>query len=57
MGKPSDLEEIRNFIRNKLIEEYGDAVTSGKESNQIIVDTETKYYGNSDVWIGFCYFH
>jgi hypothetical protein len=58
MKKPKDLEEVRNFIRDKLIEEYGDAVLiSSDESKNIVIDTETKYKGNSDVWIDLCYFH
>ncbi len=57
MRKPKDIEEVEKFIFDKLKEEYGDNVLSEKPSKQIVVDTETKYYGNSDVWIDLEYFH
>lgn len=55
--KPKDIEEIQKFIFDKLKEEYGNYVISEKPRNQIVVDTETDYRGNSDVWIDLSYFH
>lgn len=55
--KPKDIEELQKFIFEKLKEEYGDSVLSEKPTNTIVVDTETKYFGNSDVWINLDYFH
>ncbi len=57
MRKPKDIEEVEKFIFDKLKEEYGDNVLSTKPSKQIVVDTETYHYGNSDVWIDLEYFH
>ena len=51
MRKPKDIEEVEKFIFKKLKEEYGENVLWANPSNQIVIDTETKYYGNSDVWI------
>ncbi len=55
--KPKDIEEVESFIFEKLNEKYGDNVLSEKPSNTIVIDTDTKYYGNSDVWIKLNYFH
>lgn len=55
--KPKDIEEVQNFIFEKLKEKYGDNVLSKKSANTIVIDTETKYHGNSDVWINLEYFH
>lgn len=57
MNKPKDIEEVEKFIFDKLKEEYGDNVLSTKPNKQMIVDTETKHYGNSDVWISLTYFY
>lgn len=57
MKKPKDLEEVRNFVRDKLTEEYGDSVLNNSNSKSIVVDTETNYCGNSDVWINLNYFY
>lgn len=57
MRKPKDIEEVEIFIFEKLKEEYGKNVISEKPSNQIVIDTETQYFGNSDVWIDLAYFH
>ncbi len=57
MRKPKDIEEVQKFIFEKLKEEYGDNVLSEKPSNEIVIDTETKFYGNSDVWIKLNYFY
>ena len=57
MRKPKDIEEVEKFIFDKLKEEYGENVISDKPNNQIVIDTETEYYGNSDVWIDLTYFH
>ena len=57
MNKPKDLEEVRDFIKKKLSEEYGTAILSTENSDKIVIDTETNYHGNSDVWIDLCYFH
>lgn len=55
--KPKDIEEVQNFIFEKLKEKYGDNVLSKKSANTIVIDTEIKYHGNSDVWINLEYFH
>lgn len=55
--KPKDIEEVQNFIFEKLKEKYGDNVLSKKSANMIVIDTGTKYHGNSDVWINLEYFH
>ena len=57
MRKPKDIEEVEKFIFDKLKEEYGDNVLSANLNNQIVIDTETNHYGNSDVWIDLAYFH
>lgn len=56
-AKPKDIEEVESFIFEKLNEKYGNNVLSEKPSNTIVIDTDTKYYGNSDVWIKLNYFH
>lgn len=55
--KPKDKEEIEKFIFEKLKAEYGDSVISEKASKTIVIDTDTSYRGNSDVWISLEYFH
>lgn len=55
--KPKDLQEVKDFIYDCLEEKYGKAVISKKEKEQIVIDTQTSYFGNSDVWIKFNYFH
>lgn len=55
--KPKDIEEVQKFIFEKLKEQYGDSVLSESPSDTIVVDTETYYHGNSDVWINLNYFH
>ena len=55
--KPKDIDDIREFIYEKLKKEYGSNVISTHPGEQIVVDTETSYRGNSDVWITMEYFH
>ena len=55
--KPKDIEEVEKFIFDKLKEEFGDYVLSEKPGNQIVVDTQTSFRGNSDVWINLNYFY
>lgn len=55
--KPKDLQEVRNFIFEALESKYGDAVISQKDSEEIVIDTQTSCLGNSDVWISLEYFH
>lgn len=55
--KSKDIEEVQKFIFEKLKEKYGDSVLSKKPSDTIVIDTDTKYYGNSDVWIKLNYFY
>lgn len=54
--KPKDIEEVQKFIFEKLKEKYGNSVLSEKPSNNIVIDTDTEYHGNSDVWIELNYF-
>lgn len=55
--KPKGIEEVQRFIFEKLKEKYGDSVLSEKPSDTIVVDTDTEYHGNSDVWIKLNYFY
>lgn len=55
--KPKDIEEVQEFIFEKLKEKYGDSVLSEKPSDAIVIDTDTEYRGNSDVWIKLNYFY
>lgn len=55
--KPKDIEEVQIFIFEKLKEKYGDSVLSEKPSDTIVIDTDTEYCGNSDVWIKLNYFY
>ena len=57
MKKPKDINEIRNFLFNKLKEEYGDNVLYTEESDKIVVDTDSAPNGTSDVWIRLNYFY
>lgn len=55
--KPKDLKEVKDFIFEILEEKYGDAVISQRDNEEIVIDTQTSYLGNSDVWISLEYFH
>lgn len=55
--KPKDIEEVEKFIFDRLKAKYGDNVLSKKPASTIVIDTETKYHGNSDVWIKMNYFY
>lgn len=55
--KPKDLQEVKDFIFEALKEKYGDAVISKKDEKHVVIDTQTKQWGNSDVWISLEYFH
>ena len=55
--KSKDIEEVQRFIFEKLKEKYGNSVLSEKPSDTIVIDTDTKYRGNSDVWIKLNYFY
>lgn len=55
--KPKDIEEVERFIFDKLKEEFGENVLSKEPGKQIVVDTETSFRGNSDVWIDLTYFY
>lgn len=55
--KPKNIEEVQKFIFEKLKEKYGDGVLSEKPSDTIVIDTDTEYCGNSDVWIKLNYFY
>lgn len=55
--KPVDLQEIKEFIYNSLKGKYGNYVISEKGNKDIVIDTKTNYFGNSDVWISLEYFH
>lgn len=55
--KPKDIEEVQEFIFEKLKEKFGDSVLSEKPSDTIVIDTDTEYCGNSDVWIKLNYFY
>lgn len=57
MKKPAGIVEVQKFIFEKLVQEYGSNVLSKAPGDQIVIDTETHYYGNSDVWIDISYFH
>ena len=55
--KPVDLQEVKEFIYNSLKRKYGNHVISERNSKDVVIDTKTKYLGNSDVWISLEYFH
>ena len=55
--KPKDLHEVKDFIFEALKKKYGDAVISKKDKKHVVIDTQTKQWGNSDVWISLEYFH
>ncbi len=56
-AKPKDIEEVQRFIFEKLKEKYSDSVLSEQPSDTIVIDTDTEYHGNSDVWIKLNYFY
>lgn len=57
MNKPKDIKELHDFIYHKLKEEYGDNVISEESGKDIVVVTDTSYFGNNDVWIKLDYFN
>ena len=55
--KPKDLQEVKDYIYNCLVEKYGRAVISNKEKEEIVIDTQREGIQPTDVWIKLNYFN
>ena len=55
--KPKDLQEVKDYIYNCLVEKYGRAVISNKEKEEIVIDTQREGIQPTDVWIKLNYFY
>lgn len=53
---PEDVDELREFVKEKLSEEYED-VNARHIDSDIIVKVKEIVNGRNDVWIQFPYFH